>query len=196
MQKAENKNLPLIKYFGKRNGSNKMNNKIEISGRTIYYPDYFDKVEENSRIDIIENVESDKIEKEKMINNTYYAVYPSDKNSYAEMFFGSYCNADINTMEDLRKVVERSEKNNAKEFILLETKEFKINGMDAIMQIFFTYYDDLSDKTNKTFDSIAYETWIDVKDRNEVLDIGISYGYDDVSNNDYISDYKKILNSI
>lgn len=196
LQKTENSNLPLIKYLGKRISSNDFNNKIEICGKIIFYPDYFDKIEENSKIDILKNIKNEKIEKEEMLNNTYYVVYPSDDNSYAEMFFGSYSNANIKTIDDLRKVVEQSEKNNSKEYILLETKEFKINETDAIMQIFYTYYDDLSDKTNETLKSIAYETWIDVKERNEILDIGISYGYDDLSNNDYIEDYKKVLNNI
>ena len=183
--------IRMIKYNNDRKaGYNEGANKeIIFDNYRIQYPSYFDIEEDNSRRNIPDNWVYNDNRKEKNL----IILSSSNNKSHAELFVGEYSNVNINNIEELYdNIIVNSVNYNSddNEFITFAYD----NEKNSIMQIFSTrYYDEYSGETTY---GIAFETWMLMKDTNEIIIIGVSYSNDDTSEYDYISDYESIIKNI
>ena len=183
--------IRMIKYNNDRKGgyNENTNKEIILDNYKIQYPSYFDTEEDNSRRNIPDNWVYNDNRKEKNL----IILSSSNIKTHAELFVGEYSNVNISSMEELYDHIIVNSVNynsNDNEFITFAYDEEKT----SITQIFSTRYDDKY--SGETTYGIAFETWILMKDTNEIIIVGVSYTNDDTSEYDYISDYESIIKNI
>ena len=208
-----------LKYVGDRESKfdKGSNNRIDLGNYEIDIPSYFDNIEsesleKNYQLEIIpDSFKSNELGGQ-MYNERYIVRTPSDKNAYAELFIGKYINANLEDVNELKHYIDTYGAKQIDYDYYLGLKEEKkqvisdyikvssnsLDGSENFLSdyIYIHNYLDNRGDNPKLAKGLVYDTWIGFTDTNTVFCIGLAYGYNDISNNDYIEDYKKILNSL
>lgn len=208
-----------LKYIGDRTSKFDTNNnfKIDLNNYEIEIPYYFDNVESesleynNQLKKIPDGFDTNEVGGY-MYNDRYIVRSPSDENSYAELFIGKYNNANIEDINDLIYFVDyygekqidydyyfglKDYKNN----IISHYYEVGSNILDGSISFLLDYlyinkYIDNRGGNAQIEKNLVYDTWVVFTDTNTLFCISLAYGYNDNSDNDYIEDYIKIINSL